>query len=38
MANTDTNIQAETCDNNFEFDIASVTFAPDISSLPLLTK
>ena len=36
MANTaDTNTLAEACDNKFEFDIASVSFAPDISHLPL---
>lgn len=32
---TDTNTLAETCDNKFEFDVASVSFAPDVSHLPL---
>ena len=32
---TDTNTVAETCDNKFEFDVATVSFAPDISHLPL---
>lgn len=32
---TDTNRLTETCDTRFEFDIASVNFCPDISSLPL---
>ena len=32
---TDTNTLTETCDNKFEFDIASVSFAPDISYQPL---
>ena len=37
MANniTDTNTVTESCDNKFEFDIASVSFAPDISESPL---
>ena len=39
MANNqaDTNTLAEACDNKFEFDVASVSFAPDISHLPLST-
>lgn len=32
---TDTNTVTETCDNKFEFDVASVSFAPDVSHLPL---
>ena len=32
---TDTNTITETCDNKFEFDVASVSFAPDVSHLPL---
>jgi hypothetical protein len=32
---TDTNTLTESCDNKFEFDIASVSFSPDISDSPL---